>query len=156
MSAAVAPKPGSIYYIPPVVAPNDRPIVGRQAIMVKLTPSKSQPWYGTITGDVDRSGIAQVGGDRFTAEQVAALRSRGLNGQEIEVVLVRREAPTDEIWVGLRHYCCVLGMECPVLERRARDGKIKVIAPSGEAKWVRPDGWCHTPRRLPGQNEWGY
>jgi len=155
VAVAAASERRSVTDVPRIIAPSDRPIVGRTPLSYKITPSKSQPWYGTVTGAFVRTTIAIVGGDRFTQQQMFALEDRGIDPVEVESITVRREASMEEIWVGFRSYSPVLGMECPVLTRRG-DGKIKVIAPSGELKWVRPDGWAHKPTRNPGQSEWGY
>ncbi len=129
--------------------PNKRPI-GRQPFSRHMAPSKVYPFYGKIIGgEVVQSPtgpIAITGGDRFTVEQLAALRGLKRDPETVETMIVRRQAKREELWQPLGELPEVFAFECPVIGRRG--DKIRVITPSGDAKYVHADGWGHHPYRV--------
>lgn len=128
-------------------APSPRPmgkVIGRQPTHIQIAPSKPYPWYGLIEGG-DFSGVAVTGGQRFTTQQQDAIKRRGFTGSAVEAMVVRRNASHTEIWWNTLSLPPVFEFECPVVHRRA-DGRVRVIAPSGEEKLVEGDGWT-TPRK---------
>ena len=112
----------------------------RQPATVKWTPSRPSPWYG-----------AARDGDRFTAQQIAALAGRGDSPDTCEAITVRRPASMEEMWWPIGQAAPVFEFDCPVVQRLA-DGRVKVIAPSGENKIVLGDGWVRRPKAPTG---WG-
>lgn len=105
----------------------------RQPERLYITPSKPNPWYGTI-----------VEGDPLTIEQRRALAQQQLDPAKIETLKVRREATSREFYWGRNQAPPVFAFDCPVLDRR-RDGKIRVIAPGGWAELILPNGWVRPP-----------
>ena len=93
---------------------------------LRIAPSRSYPWYGYWSP-----------GAQLTDEQIAAAGRAGLDLTAAEIVEVRREATNDEMYRPTGSPAPVYAFHCPVLQRRA-DGGVKVIAPSGVAKLVRP------------------
>ncbi|MDQ2762169.1 MAG: hypothetical protein M3Y22_01320 [Pseudomonadota bacterium] len=125
----------------------DTPPVGRQPSRVQIAPSKSYPWYGSIRGGTsEKFGV--TGGERFTTQQQAALIQQGRDILTAESLLVKRQANDNELCWALGDLPPVYAFECPVLGRR-KDGKVKVVSPSGDVKHVLPDGWAHRPYRRP-------
>ena len=133
--------------------PNTPPI-GRQPSVRQVAPSIRTPWYGNVTGYREVHGI-QVDGDRWTTQQAAAILSRGLDPLTCEAMTVRRQAVGEEVWTPVGQLPAVFAFDCPIIQQMA-DGQIKVIAPDGEPKIVRADGWGHPPRRRPSQPEDGF
>jgi len=135
--------------------PNRVEPIGRQPARRFCTPSKPNPWYGDIVGGT-KVLHAEVGGERFTAQQAAALRERANDPLTIATITVKRQATLREAneacWrVGeLRP---VFAFECPVIGR-GRGGKLMVIAPAGDIKWIEGDGWAEPPSWRP--NMGGY
>lgn len=115
--------------------PNTPPI-GCQPDSFLITPSKSQPWYGT-----------RRQGDRFTQQQHHAMIARGLDIPTASSLLVKRQATSMERWTPLGQLPAVYAFDCPVIGKRK--DQVKVIAPSGEVKHVAADGWAHRPYRRP-------
>ncbi len=125
---------------------NPREPSGRQPDVLHITPSKPNPWYGTI-----------VPGEKFTAEQMAELAARRLSC--VEMITVRREATDREMYWPIGAWAPVYAFDCPVIGQRVEkftiDGRQitlarpKVIAPNGEAKLIRADGWVRRPSRSP-------
>lgn len=129
--------------------PNTPPI-GRQPDVRSVIVSKladGYPWYGHIRGYEVVDGN-QVGGDRWTREQVATLIRLGLDPLTCKSMMVRRQSVNDEVVVGLGNLPAVFEFECPVI-KAMKGGRIKVIAPNGCFKFVLPDGWGHRPFRRP-------
>jgi hypothetical protein len=133
--------------------PNTPP-VGRQPFAAPVKPSGRFLWYGGISGSEGnpRSETAmpdtyRVGGERFTREQAEALKERGLRPEAVETMTVKRQATDREIYCGVGRLPPVFAMECPVVKREA--DKVRVISPSGQLAWVRPDGWVKAPRTRP-------
>lgn len=118
-------------------------VIGRQPYFVLVTPSKDPfPWYGSIVGG-ERTGFdghSITGGQRFTEQQVAQLIKRGCDILTADAIAVRRNSADSELWCPIGQLRAVYEFECPVVHRRA-DGRIRVIAPSGEEKLVEGDGW---------------
>lgn len=132
------------------VNPDDIEVIGRQPATRIIIPSKPNPWYGTIVG-YERDNLAQKGGRRFTEEQERALIERGMDPLTCETITVKRQAcGVTEITPMLNTVQPVFAFDCPVIGRR-KDGKIKIIAPIGDAKFVRADGWAHPPKTRPYQ-----
>lgn len=122
--------------------------VGRQPALRVYTPSKPNPWHGTII-DYEVVNYAQTGGERFTGQQVCTLHEMELNPATVEVITVKRQ-PSSREWGVPRvgELPDVFAFDCPVIERR-RDGKIKVISPSGNLNWIEPTGWVSPPSTRP-------
>lgn len=130
--------------------PNETEVIGRQPATLYISPSKSYPWYGDVRGGV-RGKLAVSGGERFTTQQEESLIERGMDPLTCETITVKRQAcGRTEIVPMLNSLQPVFAFECPVISRRA-DGKIKVIAPNGDAKFIRADGWAHKPTTRPYQ-----
>ncbi len=113
-----------------------RNCVGRQPAVMYITPSKPNIWYGRIIDD-----------RRFTEQQSAKLIELGRDPVTAEAIEVKRNATDREYYWNTRDLPPYFQMMCPVVARRA-DGKIKVIAPSGAATFVRSDGWAGAPGRI--------
>lgn len=110
-------------------------VVGRQPKVIYIAPSKEpSPWCGVI-----------VAGERFTAQQIAALRARGLDPVTARAITVRRNVPMADMWWPTFDLTPVYEFECPIVGTRA-DGRFNVIAPIGKTKIVEADGWI-TPLR---------
>ena len=120
--------------------------IGRQPHPVIITPSKPQPWYGSIVSGEIRAG-AVVGGETLTREQCASMASLKL-GPEPPTLTVKRQATDREMWWPLGSLPPILAFECPIIGDR-KDGRVKVLAPSGVGKRVDADGWAHRPYRTP-------
>lgn len=101
----------------------------RQPDTIVINPSRSYPWYGCWTE-----------GDRLTHGQRAALASRAIDADTVEIITVRRHATTQEMWWPTNQPPPVFEFDCPVLGRQ-RDGRIRIIAPSGEQALIEGDGW---------------
>ena len=112
-------------------------IFPRQPDKLVITPSGQSPWVG----------FPEAAGDRFTAAQAYWMRARGLDPAACEAITVFREATSREMYWGAGCAPPVFQFDCPVLGRRA-DGKVKVLAPSGEGKFVLANGWVRLPSRL--------
>ena len=124
--------------------PNKVPL-GRQPAIRYITPSKApNPWYGTIVG-YTTNAEAQEGGDRFTLEQQHALACRGLHADTVETMTVKRQASSEEVYWMPNTLPEVFAFECPVVGQH-KDGRPRVIAPSGKEMIVRPDGWTKWPK----------
>lgn len=130
------------------------PPVGRQPAVRQVAPSLRTPWYGNITGYETVNGI-QRGGDRWTTQQVAAIMRRGLDPLTCEAKEIRRQAVGEEVWTPVGQLPAVFAFDCPVIQHMA-DDKVKVIAPDGQPKIVRADGWGHPPRRRPAGPDDGF
>ncbi|MDR6850159.1 hypothetical protein [Sphingomonas sp. BE137] len=100
-----------------------------------VTPSNPNPWYGTIRE-----------GRRFTEQQNAKLISANKDPLTCESIEVRRNATDREYYWPTGTYPPFFAFDCPVLARMA-DGRVKVIAPSGQNKIVLKDGWVTRPGR---------
>lgn len=130
--------------------PNTPPI-GRQPYAILIAPSRRYPWYGQIVGAHVVTGptgpIAYAGGERFTNQQVDAVRKLGLDPTTIATMMVKRQALKDELWIPLGQLPPVFAFDCPVIGNWR--GKVRVIAPDGQKSLVFPDGWGHRPIRIP-------
>lgn len=133
--------------------PNTPP-VGRQPFIVTISPSKIFPWYGAIPGSEGNPqsatamrDIYRVGGARFTSQQMGEMKNRRIDPASVETMTVQRQASDREIYCGVGRLPPVFAMECPVVKREA--DKVRVISPSGQLAWVRPDGWVKAPRTRP-------
>lgn len=127
----------------------DKEPIGRQALHAIWTPSKPRyPWFGTVRNG-ERTKLAFVGGDRFTEEQETALIALGRDIPTAPTMLVKRQALYGEITRGCYDLPEVFHCECPTTGKVKADGKIQVIAPSGDLAWVYPDGWALRPYRTP-------
>jgi hypothetical protein len=108
----------------------------RQPDKLVVTPSNQSPWVGYIDED-----------DRFTRAQRAAMSMRNIVVSDLLfVVTVFREATTREMWWASTAAPPVFQFDCPVLQVLG-DGRLKVIAPSGDVKIVLANGWVRTPSR---------
>lgn len=128
--------------------PNAVEPIGRQPSRLYISPSKTYLWYGCIIGGT-HNDLATVGGLQFTEQQTEAMCARGVDPETCEVMTVKRQATDREICSGWGVMPPVFAFDCPVLGRRA-DGKVKIITPSGDAKFIRGDGWANKPRTRPG------
>lgn len=108
----------------------------RQPDMLVITPSNQSPWVGHVDAP----------DDRFTRAQLYQMGQRGMVPETVEAITVYREATSREMWWPTGAPAPVFQFDCPVLERR-RDGKVKVMAPSGEGKFVLANGWVREPSR---------
>lgn len=120
--------------------------VGRQPALRYYRPSGPNPWHGSILG-YEVANSAQIGGERFTTEQTETMREMGLDPAAVEAITVKRQATRRE-WGNPRigELPDVFSFDCPVIGRRT-DGKIKVIAPLGVAKWIEATGWVKPPSK---------
>ncbi len=130
------------------------PPVGRQPSVRQVSPSVRTPWYGNVVGYRNVDGI-QVGGERWTTQQAAAILQRGLDPLTCEAMEVRRQAVAAEIWIPVDTLPAVFAFDCPIIKRMAGD-KVKVIAAGGQPKIVFADGWGHRPFRRPRQPDDGF
>ena len=130
------------------------PPIGRQPMVRQAAPSVRTPWYGNIERYREVDGI-QVGGDRWTTQQAAAILSRGLDPLTCEAMTVRRQAVGEEVWTPVGQMPAVFAFDCPIIRCMA-EGEVKVIAPDGQPKIVRGDGWGHPPRRRPAGPDDGF
>lgn len=124
-------------------------IIGRQPVAYLITPSAARfPWYGTIEGGEKTGfgGHSITGGQRFTNEQARECISRGLDVLTAPAMTVRRNSTMNEIWCGFRDLRPVYEFECPIIRKMA-DGRVRVIAPSGDEKLVEADGWTAPYRK---------
>lgn len=108
----------------------------RQPEEVVLTPSNWSPWYGWCDA-----------GQRFTRTQLYALKQAGRDPAAVETITVFREATQREMYWPKNQPPPVYQFDCPVTGRM-RDGRVRVIAPSGEGKIVLGSGWVREPSRL--------
>jgi len=115
-------------------------IIGRQPATCYITPSKPNPWYGTIIGGV-ADKLAVSGGERFTAEQLRILRELGLDPATVDAITVTRNATQRELYWSKLSPTPQFQFDCPVLDRRA-DGRISIVAPAGLAETVDADGFA--------------
>jgi len=104
-------------------------IIGRQPETLYVTPSKPNPWYGTI-----------IDGRPLTAQQYRAMTDAGLHPTHCETITVTRNATTREMYWPKGSAAPQYQFECPVLAR-GRDGSIKIISPSGLTETVSADGF---------------
>jgi len=104
-------------------------ILGRQPNPVFITPSNPNPWYGTI-----------VDGRPLTEQQMAAMAAAGLDAS-CELILVSRNATSREMWWPKSSPTPRYQFACPVLER-LRNGRIRIISPSGLTETVDADGFA--------------
>ncbi|MCC2978823.1 hypothetical protein [Sphingomonas sp. IC4-52] len=114
-------------------------VVGRQPETLFITPSKPNPWYGSI-----------VEGDSLTAQQRTVLSTREIDQSAVEIVTVYRQATTRELWWPSTQLPPLYAFECPVISRQS-DGFVKVVAPFGDVKRVIPyldRLWATLPRGL--------
>lgn len=133
------------------------PPIGRQPNIRAMAASMmadGYPWYGDIFG-YDVVDGSQVGGERWTREQVATLIRLGLDPLTCKSMMVRRQSVAQEVIVPLGSLPAVYEFECPVLGTM-KSGRIRVIAPNGGFKFVLPDGWGHRPFRRPAEAEDGF
>lgn len=114
-----------------------RQVIGRQPETIFVTPSKPNPWHGTIV----------EGRDITTQQNRALVEDHGLSAA-VETIEVVREATHREAYWPTGTLPPVYVFRCPVLRRRA-DGEIEVVAPNGTTKRVRADGWAHKPSTTP-------
>jgi hypothetical protein len=124
-------------------------IIGRQPASYIVTPSKARfPWYGTIEGGEKTGfgGHSITGGQRFTNEQARECISRGLDVLTAPAMTVRRNVGIMELSVGTFRPVPVYQFECPIIRKMA-DGRVRVIAPSGDEKLVEADGWTAPYRK---------
>lgn len=119
----------------------DTPPIGRQPEVRRIVPSKPNPWYGSFQD-----------GRRFSAEQERELLKRGRDVLTAPALLVKRQATHDEHYWPVGTLPPVFAFEAPIIGKRG--DKVKVIAPSGDAKLVAADGWSHRPYRVP-RDAWG-
>ena len=117
--------------------PDATAVLGRQPALVKWTPSNPFTWYGSI-----------IEGERFTAEQHRTLISRGVDPVTVPALTVKRQAKREEYVFGRDVLAPRFEMECPIVGK-AKDGRVRVVAPNGDVTLVQPDGWGHRPFRLP-------
>jgi len=115
-------------------------ILGRQPVTLYIAPSKPNPWYGTIVDGV-AGKFAITGGERFTAEQAFAIRQRDLDLAKLGVITVTRNATTREMYWPKSSPTPQYQFECPVLTRQ-RDGRVRIISPSGLIETVDADGFA--------------
>lgn len=101
----------------------------RQPDTIVINPSRSYPWYGRWTE-----------GDRLTHGQRAAMAKASIDADSVEIIAVRRYATAQELWWPTTQPRPVFEFDCPVLGRQ-RDGRIRIIAPSGEQALIQGDGW---------------
>ncbi|WP_174298152.1 hypothetical protein [Sphingomonas bacterium] len=134
----------------PALDPDTTP-VGRQPAAYLVTPSKSQPWIGGVIGAAIVAGVV-VGGERYTAQQQAEGRRRGVDLIDGPSLLVKRQATAEEMWWPAATLPPVFAFECPVIGKRG--DRITIIAPNGDGKLVQADGWAHRPYRKP-RDVWG-
>lgn len=107
----------------------------RQPAHIVISPSGWSPWIGW--GDTPE--------DRFTRQQVWAMKQRALDPEAPDrVITVYREATTREEHVPRGGTPSVFQFDCPVLSD-TKDGRLRVIAPNGDTKIVRKDGWADEP-----------
>jgi hypothetical protein len=114
-------------------------ILGRQPETLWITPSRPNPWYGSI-----------VEGQRFTMQQVQALRSLGTDPETAEAVTVTRNATTREMYWPKSSEPPCYQFECPVLARRR--GRISIISPSGITVTIDAD--CFVGRAPATKGKW--
>lgn len=112
-------------------------IFPRQPDKFVITPSSQSPWIGYL-GAPDA---------RFTKMQHYRMRELRLDPETCETITVYREATSREMSWGIGMPPPVFQFDCPVLGHRA-DGKVKVLSPSGEGKFVLANGWVRMPSRL--------
>lgn len=118
----------------------ERICIGRQPAVMMVTPSAPYAWYGTIRDE-----------RRFTEQQIGKLITAGKDPLTCEAIEVRRNATDREHYWPIGSLPPYFAFECPVVTRLA-DGRIKIIAPSGENKIVLRDGWVTRPGRA--KTEW--
>ncbi|MDO7841112.1 hypothetical protein [Sphingomonas immobilis] len=109
----------------------------RQPDRIQITPSASQPWYGWCDE-----------GQRFTRAQLHGMKHRGIDPETVEAITVKRSATSREMWWPTNQAAPVFEFDCPVMSRR-RDGRLNIMAPSGEIKPVEADGWVKRPKARP-------
>lgn len=114
---------------------DERTCIGRQPAVMLITPSAPYSWYGTIRDN-----------RRFTEQQNAKLITAGKDPLTCEAITVRRNATDREHYWPLGSLPPYFAFDCPVVAHMA-DGRVKVIAPSGENKIVLKDGWVTRPGR---------
>jgi hypothetical protein len=118
-------------------------VIGRQPTRIIVIPSAApSPWYGAIVGG-EKTGFGDhsiKGGQRFTEQQVEQMIKRGWDVLTAKAMTVRRNSTDAEIWSGIGQPRPVYEFECPIVHHRA-DGRVRVIAPSGDEKLVEGDGW---------------
>lgn len=105
------------------------PSVGRQPETLYIIPSKPQPWYGAI-----------VAGDALTRQQRYAMERRGLPADAATITVRRLASDREYYWPNGTKQRPYFEFACPI-DRRRKDGRIFVIAPSGDVKLVHADGW---------------
>jgi hypothetical protein len=115
----------------------ERPAFPRQPAQLVITPSNQSPWVGWLDAQ----------GDRFTRAQVSAMKRNDIDPQTHAVfVTVFREATTREMYWARGAAPPVFQFDCPVMSVTA-DGRLRVIAPSGDVKIVLKNGWVKMPSR---------
>jgi hypothetical protein len=110
-------------------------ILGRQPETLWITPSKPNPWYGSITE-----------GDALTVQQRDYLAKRQLDRAPLTIT-VKRNATHREAWWPRGSVPPQYHFECPVLGRNG-DGSVTIVAPAGFAQTVRADGWVGEPGKI--------
>ncbi|KTF68655.1 hypothetical protein ATB93_13090 [Sphingomonas sp. WG] len=110
----------------------------RQRDKIVIAPSNQSPWVGWLDAP----------GDRFTRAQVGAMKGNGIDPDTHGVfVTVFREATSREMYWPRGVAPPVFQFDCPVLSV-TRDGRLRVIAPSGDVKIVLRNGWVKEPSYL--------
>lgn len=109
----------------------------RQPAQLVVTPSNQSPWVGWLNAP----------GDRFTRAQLGAMKANNIDPDTHKrFVTVFREATTREMWWPRGDAPPVFQFDCPVMSETA-DGRLRVIAPSGDVKIVLANGWVKIPSR---------
>lgn len=109
-----------------------------QAALVRWTPSaRPYAWHGF-----------RQRGDRFSQQQVQAMVLRGIPLDTTDTLCVRRQMRDEEVWTPIGQVPGEYRFDCPVIGpgKGKMEGRVLVIAPSGAATHVWPDGWAHRPR----------
>lgn len=110
----------------------------RQPPASVIAPSNQSPWVGRV----------ERADDRFTTTQLYYMARLGRTADEPgECITVFREATQREMYWARGEAPPVYQFDCPVIGRR-RDGKVHVIAPGGDKKWVFRNGWVDQPHHL--------
>ena len=115
--------------------PGSYVIHGRQPATMVISPSNQSPWIGRLDP-----------GQRFTRAQIYYLRQRGFDPDTVEWIMVRRCATSREMFLDREQPTPAFEFECPIILRRA-DGRLNILAPSGDSKIVLADGWVAHPKK---------
>ena len=112
------------------------PPIGRQPSVRQVAPSIRTPWYGNIVGYQDCDGI-QVGGERWTTQQAAAILQRGLDPLTCEAMEVRRQAVNAEIWIPVYTLPAVFALAMRYGPQSLRSAKVRVSVTCGRSARIR-------------------